>query len=84
MDFSRSGTPTDNARIESSNGSLRDECPNANWFASMADAKARIEAWRRECNESWPHMVFHGLSPAESARKTGSYGESIRLIAVGN
>ena len=84
MDFSRPGTPTDNAHIESFNGSLRDECLNVNWFASVADAKATIEAWRREYNESRPHMALDGLSPAEFARKTGPCEEGTRLMAVGN
>jgi putative transposase len=38
--------------VESFNGRLRDECLNAHWFLSLADAKAKIEAWRRHYNES--------------------------------
>jgi transposase InsO family protein len=34
LDFSRPGKPTDNAFIESFNGSFRDECLNVNWFLS--------------------------------------------------
>ncbi len=34
LDFSRPGKPTDNAFIESFNGSLRDECLNTNWLMS--------------------------------------------------
>lgn len=48
IDFSRPGKPTDNAFVESFNGTLRDECLNAHWFASLEDARIRIEAWRRE------------------------------------
>ncbi len=84
MDFSRPGMPTDNAHIESFNGSLRDECLNLNWFVSAADAKTRIEAWRREYNESRPHMALSGMSPIEFARKAGSCEEGTRLMAVGN
>jgi len=47
LDFSRPGKPTDNAFVESFNGRLRDECLNAHRFLSLADAKAKIEAWRR-------------------------------------
>jgi transposase InsO family protein len=36
--FSRPGKPTDNAFVESFNGTLRDECLNAHWFTSLADA----------------------------------------------
>ncbi|NMT62143.1 hypothetical protein DIT72_02145 [Marinobacter orientalis] len=32
IDFSRPGKPTDNASVESSNGRLRQECLNENWF----------------------------------------------------
>ena len=32
LDFSRPGKSTDNAYIESFNGSFRDECLNVNWF----------------------------------------------------
>ena len=46
LDFSRPGKPTDNARVESFNGRLRQECLNAHWFLSLDDAKAKIGAWR--------------------------------------
>jgi putative transposase len=48
LDFSRPGKPTDNAFIESFNGSFRDECLNLHWFLSMKDAKEKIESWREE------------------------------------
>ena len=32
LDFSRPGKPTDNAKVESFNGRLRQECLNAHWF----------------------------------------------------
>ena len=35
LDFSRPGKPTDNAFIESFNGSVRAECLNENWFLSL-------------------------------------------------
>ncbi len=44
IDFSRPGKPTDNAFVESFNGTLREECLNAHWFASLPDAKQTIEA----------------------------------------
>ena len=46
IDFSRPGKPTDNAFIESFNGSLRDECLNVHWFETLAEAQRLIEAWR--------------------------------------
>jgi putative transposase len=48
IDFSRPGTPTDNAHVESFNATLRRECLNAHWFESIHEAQERIEAWRRE------------------------------------
>lgn len=83
MNFSRQGTPTGNAHIESVNGSFRDECLNLNWFASIAEARTTIEAWRRDYNESWPHMALNGLSPSEFARKTRSCEEGSVQMAVG-
>ena len=67
LDFSRPGKPTDNAFIESFNGRLREECLNAHWFLSLADARAKIEAWRRDYNESRPHTSLGWMTPAEYA-----------------
>ena len=65
MDFSRPGKPTDNAYIESFNGSFRDECLNINWFLSLEDARQKIEDWRIEYNGYRPHSSLEGKSPAE-------------------
>ena len=67
MDFSRPGTPTDSTHIESFNGSLGDECLNVNWFASLAEAQRLVEAWRRDYNQTRPHMAHNGKTPAEFA-----------------
>ena len=48
LDFSRPGIPTDNAYIESFNGSFRDECLNGNWFLSLEDAQEKVEALRQD------------------------------------
>ena len=42
------------AYVESFNGRLRDECLNEYWFTTLADARALIEAWRRDYNEHRP------------------------------
>ncbi len=68
LDFSRTGKPTDNAMIESFNGRLRDECLNVNWFLSLEDARAKIEQWRLDYNESRPHTSLGGQTPREFAR----------------
>ena len=67
LDFSRPGKPTDNAYIEAFNSRLRQECLNASWFLSMADARARIEEWRCDYNQNRPHSALGGLTPAEFA-----------------
>jgi len=46
LDFSRSEKPTDNALIESFNGSVRAECLKETWFLSLDDAKGKKESWR--------------------------------------
>ena len=40
---------------------------NAHWFLSLAGARAKIEAWRRDYNESRPHMSLGWLTPVEYA-----------------
>ena len=65
LDFSRPATPTDNAYIESFNARLRQELLNASWFLSLADAKARMEEWRKEYNEERPHTALKNLTPKE-------------------
>ena len=65
--FSRPGKPTDNAYIESFNGSLRDECLNTQWFSKLEDAKVKLEAWRQEHNDYRPHRALNTLTPSEFA-----------------
>lgn len=67
LDFSRPGKPTDNALIESFNGSFRDECLSVNWFLSMDDARQKIEDWRQEYNDFRPHTALKNLTPNEYA-----------------
>jgi putative transposase len=68
IDFSRPGKPTDNAFIETFNGSLRDECLNAHWFDTIDQAKKIIEAWRIDYNESRPHMALGNVPPSGFAQ----------------
>jgi putative transposase len=57
----------ENAFIESFNGRLRDECLNVHQFASIADAQAKIEAWRLDYNLHRPHGSLGHLTPNEFA-----------------
>jgi putative transposase len=69
LDFSRPGKPTDNAFIESFNGSLRDECLNTNWFMSLDDARQKLENWRQDYNHFRPHSSLADTAPALFARQ---------------
>lgn len=71
LDFSRPGKPTDNAFAESFNGRVRAECLNANWFLSLADARLKCEAWRRDYNEVRPHSSLGNQTPSERAFGSG-------------
>ena len=65
LDFIRPGKPVENAFIESFNGRLRDECLNVHQFTSIADAQAKIEAWRVDYNQRRPHSSLGHLTPSE-------------------
>jgi putative transposase len=69
LDFSRPGMPSDNAMIDSVNGSFRDECLNVNWFLSMEDAREKIEKWRRDNNEFRPHSSLGDFTPRQFVDK---------------
>ena len=67
LQFIQPGKPVQNAFVESFNGRLRDECLNANRFLSLADARSKIETWRRHYNESRPHTALGWRTPQEFA-----------------
>ena len=71
LDFSRPGKPTDNAKVESFNGRLRQECLNAHWFLSLEDARRKINEWRQYYNEIRPHSALRWATPAEFAARQG-------------
>lgn len=65
LQFSRPGKPTDNALIESFNGSYRNECLQTHWFLSIEDAQSKIEDWRIVYNEFRPHSSLQNRTPTE-------------------
>lgn len=71
LDLSRRGTPTDNAMVESSNDRLRQECLNEHRFSSLADARSKVEAWRRFYNEERPTVHWRGKPLRYSPENTG-------------
>ncbi len=84
IDFSRPGKPTDNCFIESFNGSLRDECLNVHWFESMEEARARIEAWRIDYNESRPHQALQEETPTQFAMQAKELERAVSIQTAEN
>jgi putative transposase len=41
-------------------------------FASLAEARVLIEAWRRDYNDVRPHSALGGLTPNEALIRTAS------------
>jgi len=72
LDFSRPGKPTDNAFIEAFNGRLRAECLNAHWFMCLADAREKLEHWRRYYNEERPHGAIGNKVPIALMKSAGA------------
>jgi putative transposase len=73
------GKPMQNGFMESFNGKLRDECLNEHVFASLAQARRIIEAWRIDYNEVRPHSSLGYRTPEEfaAAWTTGAHGNDI-------
>ncbi len=69
------GKPTQNGRVESFNGRMREECLNLSWFQNLFDARRKIAAWRIEYNEERPHSSLGYKTPKEfaEAQATGFY-----------
>jgi putative transposase len=71
LQFIEPGKATQNAFIESFNGRLREECLNANWFLSLADARRKIATWQQDYNEQSPHSSLGYLPPLQLQRRLG-------------
>ena len=61
------GSATQNAYIESFNGTFRDECLDENWFESLEQARQAIATWRTDYNEIRPHRSCGRMPPATFA-----------------
>jgi putative transposase len=64
---------SDNAHIESFNGSLRDECLNVNWFMSLEVAK-RSSRLAARLNQYPARSELSHLTPAEYASLRADFG----------
>ncbi len=76
LDFPRPGKPTDNTKVESFNGRLREECLNAHWLLSLNDAKRITKIWWRDYNEARSHTALQWLRPSGQAggiRRVGNF-----------
>ena len=61
------GKPQQNGLIESFNGRLRDELLNETLFRSLPQARALLDAWRRDYNEERPHSRLGWMTPRDYA-----------------
>ncbi len=61
------GKPTQNARVESFHGRLREECLRVSWFQNLFDARSKIAVWQKDYNEARPHSSLGYLTPREYA-----------------
>ena len=84
IDFSRPGKPTDNAFIETFNGSLRDDCLNLHWLDNLAEAKQLIEAWRIDYNASRPHIGIGNIPPKKYALQVWLLEQNIGSDTIRN
>ena len=69
LDFTRPGTPTDNAHIEFFNGRLCDKRLCVHQFLSLEYAQRLIEAWRVDCSHHRPHSALGDLTPSVVAHR---------------
>jgi len=67
--FIRPGKPGENALIRSFHGRLRGECVNVHQFTSIAEAQAKIGAWRIHYTQLRPQGSLGDLTPNEYARQ---------------
>ena len=58
LEFSRPGKPPDNGFIEAFNSNFRSECLNDHCFLTLADAREKMEDWRKYYNEVRPHSAI--------------------------
>ncbi len=65
IEYSRPGKPTDNANIESFNGTFRTECLNSHYFESGRTARRIIQNWWEEYNQERPQKRLNGMTPIE-------------------
>lgn len=63
IEYNQPGKPIQNAFVESFNSRFRDECLNEELFLDLADAKRKIEKWRKYYKEERPHSSIGMKTP---------------------
>jgi putative transposase len=66
------GKPMQNGFVKSSNGRLRDECPNVQLLTSYWHARNSIEEGRVDYPVNRPHTSLDRLPPTELANRSRS------------
>jgi putative transposase len=61
--FIAPGKPSQNGFVERFNGRFRDECLDQSWFTGLPDARATVEAWRRDDDAHRPHRALGYRTP---------------------
>lgn len=73
------GKPTQNARVESFHGRLRDECLTVSWFQNLFDARRKIAARRTEYNEERPRSSLgYGTRKEFAAARAAGFSTAER------
>jgi putative transposase len=67
--FIQHGKPSQNGKVESLSGRIRDEFLNENLFYSLENAQKQADDFRKYFNEEQPHPALHGLTPLEFRQK---------------
>jgi hypothetical protein len=80
LDLIRPGKPVENGYIENFNERLRDECLNGEIFFGLADAREKLECWRRDYNQHRPHSSLDDRRPAEFAMTVGQWGFTLPSV----
>ncbi len=73
LHFIEPGKPTQNGKIESFNGKLRDECLNQEWFASLFHARCVLAAWQDDYNTVRPHSALNYQTPTQWAQSQAAF-----------
>ena len=84
IDYFRPGKPTENAFIESFNGTFRRDCLSAQLFTSLQEAKHLIEAWRQDYNDRRPHRTLNRRTSNEFACQIASPRDLAGTVPTGD